>query len=82
MCAVVLGITQSGPFTHGVWALKLAALSPVRGLPESEPPCADPDSLRVRRFSRRSRTQTAACRCVTAARAPLTRGAWRTTLEE
>lgn len=53
-----------------------------RGLPASEPLCVDPGSLRVRRFSRRSRTQTVVFRCVTAARGPPTREGWRTPLEK
>ena len=51
-----------------------------RGLPASAPLCADPGSLRVRRFSRRSRTQTAASRCAIAAHGPPAREVWRTPL--
>lgn len=52
-----------------------------RPIPASEPLCADPSSLRVRRFFRISHTQTAACRCATAARELPAREAWRTPLE-
>lgn len=51
-------------------------------LPVSEPLGADPDSLRVRRFSHKSHIQTAASRCATAAREPPNREAWRTPLDK
>lgn len=54
------------------------SLSTFRDLPASEPLCADPSSPRVRRSSRRFRTQTAASRCVTAAHEPPGREVWKT----
>lgn len=50
----------------------------LRPVPASAPLCAGPSSLRVRRFSRRSHTQTAASRCVIAAHEPPAREVWRT----
>lgn len=50
-------------------------------LPASGPLCADRGSLRVRRFSRRLRIQTAATRCASAVRGPPAHEGWRTPLK-
>lgn len=52
-----------------------------RDPPESEPLDADPSSRRVRRFSRRLRTQTAASHCATAVRGPPVHEVWRKPLK-
>lgn len=52
-----------------------------RCLPASGPLGADPSSRRVRRFSRRLRTQTAASRCASAVRGPPAHGGWRKPLK-
>lgn len=51
-------------------------------VPVSGPLGADPGSLHVRRFSRKSRTRKAVSHCASAEHAPPGRGAWRKPLEK